>query len=73
MITFSYLRHTFLLQVVVTPLYQAPSVINAGLASSTGAAVWQHLTSSFGYLNKEASPHHSLTHDLDTNPVYPGH
>ena len=43
------------LQVVVTPLYQAPSVTGASAATSTGAALWQHLTTSFGYLSKEVS------------------
>ena len=37
----------------MTPLYQAPSVTGAKASSSTGAALWQHLTTSFGYLNKE--------------------
>ncbi|EIE18857.1 hypothetical protein COCSUDRAFT_59785 [Coccomyxa subellipsoidea C-169] len=40
-------------QVVITPAYTAPSVYNGSLAASTGAALWQRLTSSFGYLNKE--------------------
>ena len=40
----------------MTPLYQAPSVTGAEVSSSTGAALWQHLTTSFGYLNKEVSP-----------------
>ncbi|BDA48966.1 probable major extracellular endoglucanase at N-terminal half [Coccomyxa sp. Obi] len=40
-------------QVVITPAYTAPSVYNGSLDSSTGAALWQRLTSSFGYLNKE--------------------
>lgn len=40
-------------QVVITPAYTAPSVTNATQDSSTGAALWQKLTSSFGYLNKE--------------------
>lgn len=44
-----------LLQVVLTPMYQAPLTSNAKAASSTGAALWQHLTTSFGYLNKEVS------------------
>ncbi len=39
----------------MTPLYQAPSVTNAKALSSTGAALWQHLTTSFGYLNKKVS------------------
>ena len=42
-------------QVVITPQYQAPSVTGASAASSTGAALWQHLTTSFGYLSKEVS------------------
>ena len=43
------------MQVVITPLYQAPSVTGASAASATGAALWQHLTTSFGYLSKEVS------------------
>lgn len=39
---------------VITPAYTAPSVYNGSLAASTRAALWQRLTSSFGYLNKEA-------------------
>lgn len=44
-----------LLQIVMTPLYQAPSGTGARASTSTGAALWQHLTTSFGYLNKEVS------------------
>ena len=38
----------------MTPAYVAPSTYNATLAASTSGALWQHLTTSFGYLTQQA-------------------
>ena len=41
-------------QVVITPSYTAPSADRGSLLPSLNDSLWQHLTTSFGYLTKQA-------------------